>query len=297
MNIQKLKKKIDEVTILEDISFSLNPNELVGLIGKNGSGKTTLFRTISGQYILDEGEILIGDQSLANVTQLKESIFYIDEKENFLTYYSIEKINKFYRLAYPKFDQSLYLELMHDNKLTITKPYRQMSKGIQGLYKIILAISSNAEFLLLDEPFDGLDVSIRKNAIGLLLEHISNSNRTAIIASHNLNELQDVIDRALLIKDKKIQKDYPLERIREKSRKIQLVFRSKQIPPVIKQHSKLISRQGRVLVTFFENYDDDIKKRILQLDPLLFEELPLTLEDLFEMNLRQELLVRDERQC
>ena len=100
-------------------------------------------------------------------------------------------------------------------------------KGMQGLYKMILAIASNADYLLLDEPFDGLDIIVRKKVIGLLLENLSESNRTAIIASHNLNELENIIDRALLIKGRTIAKDYRLETMRENARKIQFVFRGK----------------------------------------------------------------------
>ncbi|MDT2680627.1 ABC transporter ATP-binding protein [Enterococcus gallinarum] len=292
MNLEGVTKKIEGTTILEDVTFSLRKNEIVGLIGRNGSGKTTLFRTLSGQYALDGGEIMIDGQSLSQKPQLKENLFYIDEKENFLAAYSLKKINAFYRLAYSHFNQNLYLELMQSNGLPLGHSYRRMSKGMQGLYKMILAIASNADYLLLDEPFDGLDIIVRKKVIGLLLENLSESNRTAIIASHNLNELENIIDRALLIKGRTIAKDYRLETMRENARKIQFVFRGKQVPPMIKQHSKLINRQGRVIVALFEEYDAALEEQIRQLEPLLFEELPLTLEDLFEANLSQESLLK-----
>ena len=66
-------------------------NEIVGLIGRNGSGKTTLFRTLSGQYALDGGEIMIDGQSLAQKPQLKENLFYIDEKRELFSGVFIEK--------------------------------------------------------------------------------------------------------------------------------------------------------------------------------------------------------------
>ena len=95
-----------------------------------------------------------------------------------------------------------------------------------------------------------------------------------------------------LIKGRTIAKDYRLETMRENARKIQFVFRGKQVPPMIKQHSKLINRQGRVIVALFEEYDAALEEQIRQLEPLLFEELPLTLEDLFEANLSQESLLK-----
>lgn len=292
MKLEHVTKLIDQQTILEDVNFALGRGEIVGLIGRNGSGKTTLFRTIAGHYLLDDGEISVDDQRIDLYPEFKEQIFYIDEKENFLNAYSLKKINQFYRLAYPRFDQDLYLETMHAHGLPLNHAYRRMSKGMQGLYKMILAIASNATFLLLDEPFDGLDVIVRKKVVGLLLENLGETQRTALIASHNLNELETIIDRALLIKGKTIEADYRLESLREHARKIQLVFRSKQLPPLIKQHAKLIHRQGRVLVALFEHYDQTLADDIRRLEPLLFEELPLTLEDLFEANLSRETLMK-----
>lgn len=292
MKLEHVTKIIDGKTILSDINFSLDKNELVGLIGRNGSGKTTLFRTIAGEYQLDDGELLIDNQRLDQFPEQKGKIFYIDEKENFLSAYSLKKINHFYRFAYPNFDQDLFIELMQTHGLPLQFSYKRMSKGMQGLYKMILAIATNAPYLLLDEPFDGLDVIIRKKVIGLLLENFSENNRTAVIASHNLYELENIIDRALIIKGQTIEKDYRLEQMREQAKKIQFVFKGKKVPELIKQQSKLVHRQGRVIVALFENYTEELAIQIRALDPLVFEELPLSLEDLFEANLNHESIVK-----
>ena len=291
MKIRQLTKMIGTKTVLTDIDFSLNENEIIGLIGRNGSGKTTLFRTIAGNYLPDAGEITINGQNIARNSQLKTEIFYIDELDNFLKYYSLQAINELYRTAYPKFDQDLYLQLLKEHGFNPKMLYRKASKGIQGLYQMILAIASNAKYLLLDEPFDGLDIIIRKKVIGLLLTHLAANNRCALIASHNLQELEGLIDRALLLKGQTITKDYTLENMRKNARKLQLVFRTKQVPPFIKENSKLITIQGRVIVAVFENYTAELAALIKSYDPLVFEELPLSLEDLFEANLKNEQLL------
>jgi len=190
MKVSHLTKTIDQKLILEDITFELTSNELVGLIGRNGSGKTTLFRTIAGHYYTDGGEITIDDKNIETMPKERQHIFYIDEKENFLSQYSLKKINAFYRAAYPNFDQDLFVSLMHEHELPLRLSYNRMSKGMQGLFQMILAVCSNATYLLLDEPFDGLDVIVRKKVIGLLLENMSETKRTTLIASHNLDELE-----------------------------------------------------------------------------------------------------------
>lgn len=292
MKLSNVAKTIDHEKILEDISFDLSANEIVGLVGRNGSGKTTLFRTISGQYYADGGTMEIDGKNIEKLSETRQEIFYIDEKENFLGSYSLKKINEFYRLTYPRFDQDLFIELIREHKLPYNLSYKRMSKGMQGLFQMILAICSNATYLLLDEPFDGLDVIVRKKVIGLLLENLGESNRTALIASHNLNELESIIDRALLLKGNTISYDYRLEEVRAKSKKLQLVFKTKKVPNIVKQNSKVVDFQGRVVTALFENYSTAIEENIKAEDPLVFEELPLTLEDLFEANLSQESLMK-----
>lgn len=294
MRVQQLEQTIGQKNILKDLSFSLDKNEIVGLIGRNGSGKTTLFRTIAGQYQLNHGELFIDDKNVAQHPEMRQEIFYIDEKENFLSNYSLNKIGQFYRAVYPKFNQDLFLELLQTHQLSKRLLYKRLSKGMQGLFLMILAIVSNAPYLLLDEPFDGLDVIVRKQVIGLFVENLSQSNRSAIIASHNLNELEGIIDRALILKGQTIVQDYRLETLREQARKIQFVFQAKKVPEVVKQHSKVIHIQGRVITALFEQFPEELATEILSFEPILFEELPLTLEDLFEANLNREKIMEDE---
>ena len=259
------------------------------MVGRNGSGKTTLFRTLAGHYLPETGEVTIENSSIFQDVTKKQQIFYIDELDNFLKFYSLKKINAFYRLAYPQFDQARYLALLKENELHQRMSYRRLSKGMQGLYQMILAISSEANYLLLDEPFDGLDVIVRKQVIALLLEHLAtHENCSIMIASHNLVELEGIIDRVLLLKGKTIIKDYSLEHMRERARKLQLVFRRKGVPAFVKEQAKLLSIQGRVITVIFEAYSPELADQLKALEPVVMEELPLSLEDLFEANLRQE---------
>ncbi|WP_174784274.1 ATP-binding cassette domain-containing protein [Enterococcus sp. VV15] len=289
MKVMKLSKMIEGKQILNDIHFELKANEIVGLIGRNGSGKTTLFRTLTGQYLPNKGEIELDGISLLTATQSKSELFYIDEAENFLAPYTLKTINQFYRTAYPNFNQDLFLTLTGSHQFPLHVNYHGLSKGMQGLFNMILAISSNARFLLLDEPFDGLDVIVRKEVIGLLLEHISDNQHTALIASHNLNELENLADRVLLLKNQTIIKDYRLEEMRESAKKIQMVFKTKKIPSLVKEHSRLLTIQGRVITAIFEDFNQDLANKIQTLQPVLFEELPLSLEDLFEANLKEKM--------
>ena len=149
-------------------------------------------------------------------------------------------------------------------------------------------MSSKATYILLDEPFDGLDVLVKKQMVELLLDAISNEPISILVSSHQLNELEPIIDRVLLLSQHTITQDYQLESLREKARKLQLVFKVKDIPELVKQNSKAISIQGRVIVALFENYTDELATQLKALEPLVMEELPIQLSDVFEANLRNE---------
>ncbi len=187
MKIENLEKTIDHRVILKDINLTFYQGEITGLIGQNGSGKTTFFRTLSGHYELDTGKIMIDQEDIQKNKLLKQKIFYIDEQYNFLSGYTLNKLLVFYQNAYASFNKEKYLTLTKKNNLNPNLKYRSMSKGMQGLYKMILAICSNAEYLLLDEPLDGLDFIVKKNVLGLLLDAVSENSRSIIISSHNLN--------------------------------------------------------------------------------------------------------------
>lgn len=289
MKIENLVKTIDHKIILNDINLTLNQGEITGLIGRNGSGKTTFFRLLAGHYEFDKGMIFINHEDIQTNKLLKQKIFYIDEQYNFLSGYTLNKLLEFYQNAYAGFDKEKYLHLTKANELKPTFKYGSMSKGMQGLYKIILAICSNADYLLLDEPLDGLDLIVKKNILGILLDDVSENNRSITISSHNLNELESIIDRALILKRNQIKLDYHLEALRENARKIQMVFKTKKVPAFIKENSRLLHIQGRVVTAIFENYTETLELAIQNEYLILFEELPLTLEDLFEVNLAHDV--------
>ncbi|MDR2832715.1 MAG: ABC transporter ATP-binding protein [Streptococcaceae bacterium] len=288
MKIQGLKKSIDGKIILENINVTLQQGQITGLIGRNGVGKTTLFRTITGHYLSDEGQILVEGVDVIKKQENRKHIFYIDEQYSFFANNTLTSIAEYYSFNYPDFDLTRFHELLTQSNLSATLRFRAMSKGMQGLFKMILAICSNAKYLLLDEPFDGLDVIIRKNVVRLLLSHLSDSNQSVVISSHNLRDLEAIVDRALMLKGTTIAQDILLEDFKSKARKIQLVLRDKEIPSWLKKESKAIRIEGRVITVVFNDYSSEIIDKLNALQPVLHEELPLTLEDFFEANLTNE---------
>lgn len=288
MKIVNLKKTINKKVVLQDISFEFNPGEITGLIGRNGTGKTTLFRTISNYYQKDAGQILIDGQSLDSNLLLREKIFYLDDQFNFLSSQTPKTLEFYYKELYATFDSEKYFSLLKKYQFEINYKISNYSKGFQALYKVILAFSCNAQYYILDEPFDGLDLIIRKKVITLILNEVSLNQCGVIISSHNLLELENIIDRALIIQNGSITKNFNLHTIDRNFKKMQMVFKKKDIPKIIKDNCKIIQIQGRVLIGIFEQLDEQLYENILALNPVLFEEVPMSLEDLFSSQFTDE---------
>lgn len=289
MKISHLNKTIGKQTILKDISISLKKGEIVGLVGRNGAGKTTLFRTITDFYQKDAGDISIDNESIYQKIELKETIFYLDDQYNFLNNHSPNTIEIYYSELYQYFDHEKYIGLLKKYQLDMNLTIDRYSKGAKALFKVILAFSCHAEYYILDEPFDGLDLIIRKKVISLILNEVSINQVSVLISSHNLLELEDIVDHILFLQDGIISKSYNLQKIKEKTKKVQMVFKKKEIPTLVKNNCQIIQVQGRVIIAIFENLDNDLHEAILAKNPVLFEEVPLTLEDLFSSHFTSEI--------
>lgn len=288
LHVNQLSKTIDHRPIIEEIDFTWRPGEIVGLVGRNGVGKTTLFRTMTNQYVADSGQVTIDDHDLQAEPQFQQHLFFIDTQYNFMGNYRLRELPDFYALVYTNFDRDRYVKLLQRFDLKLNDQYRRLSKGMRALVNVILALTSNATYIVLDEPFDGLDVIVRENIATMVIDEVADQTKGFLISSHDLNELDGLSDRVLLLKESRLAHDYNLEDVRATAKKVQLVFKDKVIPEVLKQNSKLIRVSGRVLVVVFPEYTDELDAQLRALQPVLFEELPLTLEDLFRANLSQD---------
>ncbi|RNE10743.1 ABC transporter ATP-binding protein YtrB [Lacticaseibacillus paracasei] len=234
LTITKLQKKIADQAVLNNITFSLSLGQVVGLVGPNGIGKTTIFRTVTHQYRADGGTIELDEQDLTDHPEQRENLFYLDNQHLFFRKYRLDKIAGDYQLLYATFDQARFIALIEKFGLQGSQRFQSLSKGYQALVMVALALASGAPYVFLDEPFDGLDLLIRERIVNLVVDAVADGKRTFLIASHNLVELDGLSDRVLFVKAGRISQDLTLEDVRQQAIKLQLVFKTKAIPDVIR---------------------------------------------------------------
>lgn len=281
MHVKQLTKKMNKKTVFSNLSFSLKRGEIVGLIGRNGTGKTTLFRTISQMYQADQGEVTLAGENSATNGHARSKVFFLDEQMKYFKKYRLQEIGEDYAAFYEHFDFEVYRNLVQEYGFKDQDLYGTCSKGRQRLIDFILAIASNADYILLDEPFDGLDLLIRKQVIQLLLEHVTNQQVGILIASHNIQELETLIERVLFLKNGKIVEDQYLNLGSTTTKKFQFVFQQSKVPALLKERGRILAVQGRVIVCLFHDVTPELMASIEAHQPVLFEELPVRLEDLY----------------
>lgn len=155
------------------------------------------------------------------------------------------------------------------------------SKGMKGLFGLILALSVGADYILLDEPMEGLDIISQKSITGILLREVEQRKLGIIISSHRLKDLEPIADYIHILQDNHIEETYHLESLREQAVKIQIAFENKKIPAILLENGKVINKYGRVYTILFRNMNPTLYAAIKQEKPIFMDELAVTLEDLF----------------
>ena len=201
IELQNVKKKYNEITALDDISFDICQGKILGLFGPSGSGKTTLLKIIGGLSIATKGEVKIFDEDISYKNKefiaFKSSTF--DFEENFTGNDLIELYGDFYK----NFDKDYNERLNEYLDIDTSKFIKNLSKGQRQKLNIALTLSLDAKIYLLDEIIDGLDQVASGKIIDLLIDKID-GKKTMIIASHKIDKIEDLIDDVIFLNRGKI---------------------------------------------------------------------------------------------
>ncbi|MFE8697362.1 ABC transporter ATP-binding protein [Cytobacillus sp. FJAT-53684] len=284
IKISHIRKSFDEHEAIENISLTVNKGSIYGLLGSNGAGKTTLLKILSGLYIPDEGLIAIDGQSVFENPDVKNKIFFIPDTPYFLPHYTLKQMAQFYQSNYPRWNEQRYQELVDMFQIDVHKKIHRYSKGIQRQVAFILALSTVPEVLLLDEPLDGLDPVMRKKVKGLLIDDVAEREMTVLISSHNLREVEDLCDFVGIMHKGQMMIEKELDDLKSDTHKVQIAFKGgAPVPPAILKSVKVLHKEkrGSILLLIVKGKEEEITASIEKYQPVIFDILPLTLEEIF----------------
>jgi len=207
IEVRNTSKDFGNVQALKDVSVHFEENKIYGLLGRNGAGKSTLLNVITGRIFANGGEVLVdGETALENDSSLQK-IYMMSEKNYYPENMKIRDVFKWTREFYPDFDAAYAAKLAERFELNTDKKVKALSTGYSSILKLITALSTNAPYILLDEPVLGLDANHRDLFYKIVIEKFSENPCTIIISTHLIEEAAGVIDHVVIIKDGKIIRD------------------------------------------------------------------------------------------
>lgn len=281
--VKELSKKIGHKQILNNINLNIPKGSIYGIIGENGAGKTTLIRHLVGVYQGDTGFVELDGMRVYENPEAKARMVYIPDEFFDVFGRNINDIKTLYQGIYPNFDEIQYLTLMKMFKYTGRENFSKFSKGMKKQVMFILALSITPDYLIMDEPFDGLDPHIRKVIWDILIKDVSEREMTIFISSHHLDELDSMCDHIALISKGKIVFGESLEKLKEGYHKLQVVLENGDEMYALEQELNVLSHQmmGRVHTLIIVGNIEKINKTVAKYHPIISEVLPLSLEDIF----------------
>ena len=281
IEVRDVVKKFDGFAALDGASLSVPTGSVYGLVGPNGAGKSTIIRHLTGIYRQDSGTVAIGGESVWENAALKSRIASIPDDWYYFNQASIRDMMRFYKGFYPNFSMERYEKLKEVFNIDEKKTIRRLSKGMQKQVAFWLALSCMPDYLILDEPVDGLDPVMRRQVWSLMMGDVSERGTTVLVSSHNLRELEDVCDHVGIMDHGKVLLERSLAQLQDNMVKLQVVFQDgvTEVPPELPVlHA---SKVGRIHTLIMRMNAEEATAKLSTYNPMLVDAVPLTLEEIF----------------
>ena len=292
IRIDNLTKKFDGHPALDGLNMNVPDGSVYGLVGTNGAGKTTIIKHLAGVWRQDKGTIEYDGEDIWENEELKSRIGVIHDELFFPSGYTLKDMGKMYRSAYADWNEERFHEMMRIMKLDEHKRVRSFSKGMKKQAMFSLVMSTMPDYLLLDEPLDGLDPIVRKLVWKFLIDDVADRGMTVLVSSHNLKDMEEICDHIGIISNGKMVLERDLDTIKTSLHKIQVSFGDiSSIGVSINEDEKFDpykglnilhkETRGTVDLMIIDKDIEEARKIINKSEPVLFDILPLSLEEVF----------------
>ncbi|AOH56726.1 ABC transporter ATP-binding protein [Peribacillus muralis] len=215
IEVKQVSKKYGRKKILDSVSFTANKGEVTCLIGINGVGKTTTLKAIMGLTPY-KGEILINGQKMTKDSY--EKITFIPDAPTMLPQMTVKQAMEFMEDFYHSWNQERALQLLEFFKLKEESRISELSKGNTAKLNLMLGLSLDVDYVLMDEPFSGIDIFSREQIANVFASHLI-EDRGVIITTHEIGDIEHLIDKVILLDNGTVLKEFNTEEMREEEGK------------------------------------------------------------------------------
>lgn len=216
IEVKDLTKRFGRKEVLRGVSFTANKGEITCLIGVNGVGKTTILNAIMALTPYNSGEILINGEKISKKTY--EKITFIPDTTTMLPQMKISDAMQFMKDYYTTWNEKRANEMLQFFKLSKEERMTDLSKGNAAKINLMLGLALDVDFILMDEPFSGIDIFSREQIADVFTSHLV-EDRGVIITTHEIHDIEHLIDKVVLLDNGKIMKEFNAEEVREQEGK------------------------------------------------------------------------------
>ena len=211
LQIKNVTKKFGRKRVLDGVSFTANKGEITCLIGINGVGKTTIMKAILGLTPINGGEIFIDGEKLTKSTY--EKLTFIPDALAMLPNFTIMQAMDFMADFYDSWNQDRADDLLRFFKLNEEDRISTLSKGNTAKVNLLLGLSQDTDYVLMDEPFSGIDIFSREQIANVFTSHLI-EDRGVIVTTHEINDIEHLIDKVVVLNNGSVFKEFNAEDMR-----------------------------------------------------------------------------------
>jgi ABC-2 type transport system ATP-binding protein len=287
IQLQNLTKVFRHNVAVHNLSLKVEVGKVYGLVGDNGAGKTTTIKMMLGLLHPTQGMIeVLGYDPWRDGPNLKRLVGYVSEKREMYGWMSVEEILWFNAQFYETWDERYADEICRKMELPKIAKVKQLSRGMRAKLALLLAMGHRPELLILDEPSSGLDAIVRREILENIISVIQTEGRTVFFSSHLLDEVERIADHVGIISRGQLLKDAPLEVLKEKSRRIRVVWNG-NMPTTERLHNvRLMQGAGKEEAYYTDDFREDLLDQFKAYQPKCLEVETLSLEEIFVETIR-----------
>jgi len=199
-HVTKLYTNVPGVT---DLSFEWPAHRIIGVIGPNGGGKSTILKLASGLLHPTSGEVLV--DGVPQNGRIRPEVAFLPDSDALYPFYTVAEMTAFCGGVFPAFDTARARALVDFLELSPNTRVGALSKGGKERLKLALTLARPASLVLLDEPLSGLDPLVRESIVRGLLSFLDLEHQTIVLATHEVADVEPVLDEVVLVHRGRIQ--------------------------------------------------------------------------------------------
>lgn len=282
VRIDGLSRKYRRKLALDDVSLTVRPGRVFGLLGENGAGKSTLIKHILGSLRAKSGTVRVfGKDPVKDAEKVLAKIGYLSEDREMPGWMRVDELMKFTRAFYPKWDQKFAEELRETFRLDPKAKIKNLSRGEKAQAGLLAALAHRPELLLLDEPSSGLDAIVRRDILGAIVRTVADEGRTVFFSSHLLEEVERVSDDIAMISEGRVVLCDTMDNIRDGHHRVTVHFEEAPAKSPRIEGALLCTGHGREWTLICNGELDLAKESAKAQGARVVDQVSPSLEDIF----------------